>query len=89
MDKSPPLYGMYRAKVIENRDPDMFGRVVVWIPEIMPEVEENTGIWARPANNPIGGRNEEGEADHHFAGTSYIPPKGSWLPVDSGKRKTD
>jgi len=74
-----PLFGMYRAKVVENRDPQKFGRVIVWIPDFMPEVDQNTGIWARPANNPIGGRNQEGNTDHHFMGTSFIPRKGAWV----------
>lgn len=51
------LYGNYRAKVVNNRDKEKFGRVMVWIPDIMPEVSDTTGLWARPANNPIGGRN--------------------------------
>jgi len=75
-----PLFGNYRAKVIDNIDPDTQGRVKVWIPDIMPDVEDTKGLWARPANNPVGGRNseEEGEA-HHFQGSCYIPKKGSWV----------
>lgn len=75
------LFGMFRAKVIDNRDPEKFGRVLVWIPDIMPQVSDDSGIWARPANNPIGGRNLENDSAHHFAGTSYIPLKGSWTFV--------
>jgi len=72
------FFGMYRAKVVDNKDPEKKGRVMVWIPDLMPEVPEEKGIWARPANNPVGGRNMEGE-DGHFSGTCYIPPKGSWM----------
>lgn len=72
-------YGNYRAKVVDNKDPDKFGRVLVWVPDLMPELPDNDGIWARPANNPIGGRNDENDADHHYMGSSYIPKKGSWL----------
>jgi len=76
-----PLYGNYRARVIDNKDPSKYGRVKVWIPDIMPEVSEDKGLWARPANNPIGGRNEETEDENHYMGSSYIPRKGAWVFV--------
>lgn len=82
MDKglSRQLYGNYRAKVVENNDKEQFGRVLVWIPDLMQDVPDTKGIWARPANNPMGGRNKiEGEDECHYAGSSYIPAKGSWL----------
>jgi len=81
MDKSLPLYGMYRARVVDNKDTEFFGRVLVWIPDVMPEVEPDTGLWARPANNPLGGRNDENEDEHHYMGSSYIPKIGSWVFV--------
>lgn len=73
------LFGNFRAKVVDNKDPQKFGRVLVWIPDIMPTVDQTKGIWARPANNPVGGRNMEGSKDHHYMGTSYIPRKGAWV----------
>ena len=73
------IFGNYRCKVVENKDPEKFGRVLVWIPDLMPEVQQDEGIWARPANNPLGGRNMENDSDHHFMGTSYIPKKGAWV----------
>jgi len=73
------LFGNYRARVVDNKDPKKFGRVLVWIPDLMPTVPITKGIWARPANNPLGGRNMEGPEDHHYMGTSYIPKKGSWV----------
>ena len=73
------FYGMYRAKVVNNKDPEKFGRVIVYIPDTMPDVEHTNGLWARPANNPLGGRNMEEDAEHHFAGSCYIPKIGSWL----------
>jgi hypothetical protein len=76
-----PLFGNYRAQVVDNQDTEKFGRVLVWIPDIMPLVDPTEGIWARPANNPIGGRNLEGTEDHHYMGTSYIPRKGAWVWV--------
>jgi len=85
MDKgvSNPLYGNYRAKVVENKDKEMFGRVLVYIPDLMPTLDSRKdGIWARPANNPFGGRNTEGDNDdNHYAGVSMIPPKDSWVWV--------
>ena len=45
------LYGNYRAEVVDNKDSEMFGRVKVWIPDLMPEIEPQKGLWARPANN--------------------------------------
>lgn len=80
MEKSS-IYGNWRAQVVDNKDPDKFGRVLLWIPGLMPEVDKNKGLWARPANNPIGGRNMESSSDHHYMGSSYIPKKGAWVFV--------
>jgi len=65
MDKESAgnLYGFYRARVVENKDKEQFGRVLVWIPDLMPDIPDNEGIWARPANNPLGGRNTQYESD--------------------------
>lgn len=83
MDKgvTKPLFGFYRAKVVDNRDKEMFGRVLIWIPDLMPDIEDTKGVWAYSANNPVGGRNTQYEDDNHFMGTSYIPRKGSWVFV--------
>jgi hypothetical protein len=75
------LYGNYRAKVVDNRDPLKCGRVMVWVPDTMIAVSEYFGLWARPANNPVGGRNLEGDPSHHYMGTCYIPKKGAWVWV--------
>jgi len=81
MDKgvTKRLYGNYRAKVVNNKDKELFGRVMVWIPDLMPLINQSAGIWARPANNPMGGRNMEENAEQHFMGSSYIPANGSWI----------
>ena len=79
MDISNELYGFYRALVVGNKDAQFFGRILVWIPQIMPEIEKTRGILAKPANNPVGGRNMEDDEEHHYMGTSYIPKKGSWV----------
>jgi len=81
MDISNELYGFYRALVVGNKDSSFYGRVLVWIPQIMPEVEKTRGLLASPANNPVGGRNMGGDNEHHYMGTSYIPKKGSWVFV--------
>ncbi len=79
-DLTRSLFGNYRAKVISNKDKENFGRVLVWIPDIMVNIPDTKGLWARPANNPIGGRNNtEGKDKTYYAGTSYIPPEGSWV----------
>jgi hypothetical protein len=75
------LYGNYRAEVIDNKDREKFGRVKVWIPDLMPDVNKQKGLWARPANNPVGGRNQEGDSEHHYMGSCYIPKKGAWVWV--------
>ena len=75
------IYGNWRALVVDNKDKKKFGRILVWIPDLMPEVDRSEGIWARPANNPLGGRNKEADSDHHFMGSSYIPKKGAWVFV--------
>ena len=84
MDKglTSQLYGNYRAKVVSNKDKEQYGRVLVWVPDLMQDVPDTKGLWARPANNPVGGRNKiEGEADCYYAGSSYIPANGSWVWV--------
>lgn len=73
--------GFYRAKVVDNNDPEKYGRVMVWIPDVMGELPETEGIWALPANNPMGGRNSESTEDCYYTGTSYIPTKNSWVLV--------
>ena len=76
-----PLYGNYRAKVVNNRDKEMLGRVIVWIPDLMPDISDTQGIWARPANNPVGGRNTEEGSANNYMGSSFIPSTGSWTWV--------
>ena len=54
------IHGFYRAKVVDDKEPEKFGRVRVWIPDLMPEIDENNGIWARAGNNPGRGPAEIG-----------------------------
>lgn len=86
--------GIYRALVVNARDPEKRGRVKVWCPDTMPEIEQTRGLWARLANNPIGGRNKvdnrlgDGEStnnadggEHYFQGSCFIPPVGAWVYI--------
>jgi hypothetical protein len=73
MEPTDRILGFYRAKVINNKNPEQFGRVKVWIPALMIDVDESKGLWARPANNPIGGRNTKEGEDSYYYGTCYIP----------------
>jgi hypothetical protein len=73
------LGGFRRAKVVNNKDEQKFGRVKIWIPDLMPLVSESVGIWARPANNQLGGRNKEDGCN--YIGSSFIPAVGSWVWV--------
>jgi len=72
-------YGFYRAKVINNKDPDKYGKVLVWIPDLMPKIDASKGIWALPANTPIGGRNKEDNCN--YIGSCLIPPIGSQVLI--------
>lgn len=88
-DKSKPMNGFYRAKVVNSNDPTECGRVQVWIPDIMPTVSQDTGLWACPGNNPLGGLNSDGDSIHHYQGTSYIPAKGAWIWIFFEGGRTD
>jgi len=75
---------IYRALVVDAHDETKRGRVKVWSPDLMPEIEPEKGLWARPANTPVGGRNsdkEQGNDDHFFQGSCMIPSKGSWTYI--------
>lgn len=82
MDNEKQEYNsIYRAFVINNKDSDKEGKVKVWIPDLMPNVPQDQGLWAKPANNPVGGRNNEFDQDHNYMGTCIIPGKGSYVWV--------
>lgn len=73
---------LYRAKVIDNNDPDDYGRVKVYIPQLMilsPD-DGKTGIWAWPANNPLGGIDPKSDTTH-YQGSFLIPHINSWVWV--------
>ena len=85
-------FGMYRAKVIDARDPKYLGRVKIWIPDLMPEPPPDgpdpcvEGLWAHPANNYMGGRNLPDMTgpicdfdQGWYQGSCLIPPEGSWM----------
>ena len=78
-DNLARVYGNYRAKVVDNKDTEFFGRILIWIPNLMVDVPMDQGLWASPANNPVGGRNLDGDSDNYYMGTCYIPAKGAWV----------
>jgi hypothetical protein len=78
-DNLARVYGNYRAKVVDNKDTEFFGRILIWIPDLMVDIPMEKGLWARPANNPIGGRNAIDEDENWFMGSCYIPRIGSWV----------
>jgi len=83
-------YGNYRAKVLKNYDETFFGRILVFIPDIMPDIDPDVppaqdtmtnGLWAYPANNPLGGRSGVEDKDQWGHGSCYIPKIGSYVWV--------
>lgn len=92
------LFGFYRGIVLDNRDPEIsesgntYGRVKVYIPTLMED--EETGVWAWPANNPVGGRHDmtisnktnSNNGDFNYCGTFMIPPSNSalWIFFENG-----
>lgn len=78
------LNGFYRALVVDNNDPEEMARVKVYIPDTMPEVEQDKGIWARPANTPVGGRNDEHGGE--YIGSTFIPFNNTyvWIFFEGG-----
>ena len=79
--------GNFRSLVTEvDIDNNDHGAIRVWIPQIMTDLDPNyedytnRGLIALPANNPIGGRNDQYVGgDSYFQGSVYVPPKGSWV----------
>ena len=89
---APPnglLFGLYRALVIDSNDPKQTGRVKVRIPDIMTNKATcgefcEKGLWARPGNLQLGGRNVRDTlgprcffTDALYQGQCLIPPTGS------------
>jgi hypothetical protein len=81
MEPGERVLGFYRAKVVDNKDEEQYGRVKVWIPALMHSISESEGLWARSANNPVGGRNTKEGQDSYYYGTCYIPRVGSYVWV--------
>ena len=74
-------FRFFRAKVVDNKDPKNMGRVKVWIPDLMHDIPDTDGLWARPANNPYGAGNTELTDGRRHAGSSHIPSVGHWVWV--------
>lgn len=79
LNESRKYYGFYRAKVVDNKDPEKRGQVLVWIPDLMPKIPDTEGIWACPVNT-LGGRDPVNK-ETWKQGTCYIPVVGSWVWV--------
>ncbi|MCK5018462.1 MAG: hypothetical protein KAS32_15490 [Candidatus Peribacteraceae bacterium] len=81
------LYGFYRAKITEVDIPDYkdYGAARVFVPDVMtdldPNYDESTmGLIAFPANNSIGGRNDQEDGSFNW-GQSLPHRKGDWVWV--------
>lgn len=72
-------FKFYRALVVDNQDPENFGRVKLWIPDLMHDIEPKDGLWARPANCPYGAGHKDLQDGVRHAGSSYIPSKNHWV----------
>jgi len=72
-------FKLFRAKVIDVEDPLKLGRVKVWIPDLMYDLEDTKGLWALPGNRPFGGGNIDQNDGRKHAGSSYTPEVGDWV----------
>ncbi|NPB00396.1 MAG: hypothetical protein GXO10_03380 [Crenarchaeota archaeon] len=80
MSKQDKYLGFYRAKVIDNNDTEYYGRVKVYVPELMTLLDDSEGIWAFPANVPLGGIDPDNKGTY-YQGSTYIPLVGTWVWV--------
>lgn len=74
---------LYRAKVVDVKDPYKRGRIKVWITGLMGRnVEDDNGCWASPANNIFSG-NKDFPEDRGLddCGSLIIPPKNTYVFV--------
>lgn len=75
-------YRLYRAKVVDVKDPKKVGRVKVWLPDLMHEnVEDNSGFWVMPGNNIYTCNGESKELGIDDCGACNPPPKDSYVWV--------
>lgn len=73
---------IYRAKCVENKDPSKQGRVRVWIPELMEgTVNDDKGVWVRPAPHTYSGNAETGSDGVDDCGSLTVPPIGAYVYV--------
>lgn len=69
----------YRGVVVDNRDPLKYGRVKIFVPDIMSEEDKDDPMWFLPGNQIIGGQNDGTE--NPFFNSQFIPSIGSWWIV--------
>ena len=72
-------FKFYRAKVVDNKDPQKWYRVRVWIPDIMYDFDESQGIWALPVCLS-GGNIDQHDGSKH-SGSIIIPRIGDWIII--------
>ncbi len=76
-------FRFYRAEVISNQDPKMFGRVQITIPDLL--MQKGSGndnwLWAYPANSSFGGGNTNMSGGAQLAGSMIVPVVGQWVWV--------
>lgn len=84
------LFGFHRAEVTEvdinlETEANDYGAIRIFVPDLMTDDDPNydpkkMGLIAFPANNPVGGRNDENEGSYGW-GTVMIPRVGDWVWV--------
>lgn len=73
---------IYRAKVVDVKDPNKRGAVKVWIADLMyNSVPENQGLWAMPGNTVFTSNKENTDPGGQDSGSLIIPPKNSYVWV--------
>jgi len=73
---------IYRAKVVDVKDPNKRGAVKVWIVDLMyNNVPESDGLWAMPGNSVFTSNKENTDPGGQDSGSLIIPPKNSYIWV--------
>lgn len=92
-DKNNRLDGIYRARVVEvdideDGEKNKYGSIRVFVPDFMnSNIDESideykNGLIAYPANNLVGGyNNEDSDEGSFYTGTVYTPRKNSYVRV--------
>lgn len=88
-NENPKYTGLYRAKVVDNKDPKKLGRVKCYIPELgYDTTKENDGVWCR-IMSPCYGSNPDGKDLTDDIGGISVPPIDSFVFVMFERGSTD